>query len=153
MRTIYLALVVALMGGCVPDETSEFNAWVYDDYDGYLDKDCSGTLWSNGCDDCNPCTWAMWCDPVEWVGGFVPDACVSVATSGVAQCSPQFGWTTPVGQINDCFPIEPVTNVRAGRCCAGTCTDNADECAVVTPDTFGPGSAGTKGSSIRPLLR
>lgn len=131
---------------CIQGETTSDNSWRYvpSTPDEHWDKDCSGEEWFNGCDDCNPCTWDVWCDPEEW-SAFVPPACKDVATSDTAQCV-HFDLTTPQGQINDCFPIAPVTDVRAGKCCAGTCTDNAESCDLVNYESFDlrPGESRTE---------
>lgn len=113
------------------DET-EPNGWkrVAPGPDEQWDKDCSGEHYFNGCDDCNPCTFDDWCDPDTW-DVHVPPWCADVPRTGEATCV-HSDRNTPDGQINDCFPIATVTDVRPGKCCAGTCIDNADEC--VLPD-------------------
>ncbi|TKC99654.1 hypothetical protein [Polyangium fumosum] len=114
--------------GCASEEPLDGQGWRREPptLDESWDKDCSGEHDWNGCDDCNPCTWDAWCDPDEW-DAWIPEWCREVATLGHAVCV-HFDRTTPDGQINDCFPITPVTDVRAGKCCAGRCVDNVSEC-------------------------
>lgn len=132
MLKVFLAMLlgVAIFGafGCASDSTTLESV---PRTDGRGDKDCSGMLYSNGCDDCNPCTFDDWCDPDAWFE-FVPPWCVEVAHLGVATCV-HSDRSTPDGQINDCFPIAPVTDVRPGKCCVGTCIDNAEACSTVKP--------------------
>lgn len=122
-----LVLVLACLPACLAD-APETNAWKYQPAgpEEHWDKDCSGEHYFNGCDDCNPCTFDNWCDPTEW-DAFIPEWCAGVAATGEAACV-HAERSTPIGQINDCFPIAPVTDVRAGKCCVGTCVDNGAAC-------------------------
>ena len=86
-------------------------------------KDCSGTSDSNGCDDCNPCTWDVYCDPSTH-GPFVSSYCAGITSP---QCIHE-DRTTSGGYVNDCFPIAVGVDVRAGKCCAGQCVDNNETC-------------------------
>lgn len=121
-------LAVVFVFGCAPQEPLEGQGSRREmpDPDESEDKDCSGEHSWNGCDDCNPCSWDAWCDPDDW-NDWIPEWCRDVATLGHAACV-HVDRTTPDGQINDCFPIAPVTDVRAGKCCAGTCVDNSSAC-------------------------
>lgn len=126
MKTISLALCVALVGGCAQGTTYEPQYWKAPDHepgDG-IEKNCSGTWKGNGCDDCNPCTWDQWCDPATHEG-FEHLLCAQRAYAG---CVHSHDYTTPEGQINDCFPVNDYNGIRAGKCCYGRCVDNGVLC-------------------------
>lgn len=125
----FLIAILFVIGCTSPESLDEevFRLTIADG-EGSLGKDCSGEHPENGCDDCNPCSWDAWCNPDEWKG-FVPEWCQDVAMLGYAVCV-HLDRTTPKGQINDCFPIAPETDVRSGKCCAGTCVDNQLACEM-----------------------
>jgi len=123
------AFIVALgwQGACAVGDVGP-DAWRYEAPDPaeHWDKDCSGVLAFNGCDDCNQCTVDNWCDPDKWTG-FIPPWCARVASAGVAVCVHD-AISTPERQTNDCFPIDHAANVKAGKCCLGACVDNGATC-------------------------
>lgn len=124
------AALVAFVCACAEGTTYEPQYWKAPDHapgEG-IPKDCSGELKDNGCDDCNPCTWDQWCDPETGEG----DDYAPCLTQKYAGCVHSYDYTTPAGQINDCFPVADEGELRAGRCCLGACVDNAAACAIQT---------------------
>lgn len=110
-------------------------------------NDCIETR-ENGCDDCNPCTANVWCDPasdppatdfplMSWV-------CAPLKRTDPPRC---FGalLTTAPGIDNDCFPVADsgsVDGLEAGHCCAGVCSRNDLVCPNYGAPTEQPSNPG-----------
>lgn len=93
---------------------------------------CDGEDPAAFCDDCNPCTVDVNCTPCSAlapsersVHTCTPDDELSVACGEERGCA-HAPLTTPVAQINACFPVMDDPDLHAGVCFTGTCIDEAD---------------------------
>ncbi len=124
MKCGFLVLLLGLVG-CVDPHPDDWMIPPPDPSESWY-KDCSGAFSFNGCDDCNPCTDDIWCDPMAHTG-LVSTFCVNAEVVTTARCI-HVEWTSADTVVDSCFPVRAKTDVRAGKCCAGQCIDNNETC-------------------------
>jgi hypothetical protein len=123
-----LALSLAACAGA--DPTFDAEPVIAAPGDPSSDLACTGDDPASFCDDCNPCTTDANCTPCSALPAAERDIYHCTADDELpAFCAGRTGcvhvpFSTPAGQIDDCFPVVESVDLHAGACLAGVCVDN-----------------------------
>jgi hypothetical protein len=130
VRATSMVWVCALSAACGPEDV--VSAVQKDCVDSLCSdlNDCDGDDPEAFCDDCNPCTTDVNCTPCSALApadrnihSCTEDAELDAICAGELGCV-HASLTTPVAQINACFPVAGALELHSGACLEGVCVEN-----------------------------